>query len=169
MKAKGLTKNSITNTGKALTYLSKRMNLQNPEAVKLRIANLSVTEGTKRNLCYAYSKYAQYYKLEFTKPKYHQNSKQPKIPTDERVNQIIAAAGKILGTKLQLSKETGLRPIELCNLRVKDIDLDQRTRARSYQLARAYKIRPTKRVKTQKFHSRKANQVTHAHMKTPDE
>jgi integrase len=39
---------------------------------------------------------------------------------------IIAKAGKTMATKLQLSLETGLRPIELQNLKVKDIDTSQR-------------------------------------------
>jgi integrase len=39
---------------------------------------------------------------------------------------LIANTGQIMSVKLQLSKETGLRPIELHNLKVKDIDLEQR-------------------------------------------
>jgi integrase len=40
---------------------------------------------------------------------------------------LCSSAGKINSIKLTLSKETGLRPIELCNLKVKDVDLEQRT------------------------------------------
>ena len=40
---------------------------------------------------------------------------------------LIANSGKLLGTKLQLSMETGLRPVELARLRVKDVDLDHKT------------------------------------------
>ena len=40
---------------------------------------------------------------------------------------LIANSGRIMSAKLTLSKETGLRPIELCNLEVKDIDMEQRT------------------------------------------
>jgi len=39
---------------------------------------------------------------------------------------LIANSGRIMAIKLTLSKETGLRPVELCNLKVKDIDLNQR-------------------------------------------
>jgi integrase len=39
---------------------------------------------------------------------------------------IIAESGKTLATKLTLSKETGLRPVEVHMLKVKDIDLEQR-------------------------------------------
>ncbi len=40
---------------------------------------------------------------------------------------LIASAGKLLGMKLQLSMETGLRPVELTRLKVKDLDLDHKT------------------------------------------
>jgi len=40
---------------------------------------------------------------------------------------LTASAGRVLSIKLTLSKETGLRPVELCNLKVKDIDIEQRT------------------------------------------
>jgi len=39
---------------------------------------------------------------------------------------LCASAGRINSIKLTLSKETGLRPIELCNLRVKDVDLERK-------------------------------------------
>ncbi len=39
---------------------------------------------------------------------------------------IIAESGRVLATKLTLSKETGLRPIEVHTLKVKDIDFEQR-------------------------------------------
>jgi len=38
---------------------------------------------------------------------------------------IIAESGKVLATKLILSKETGLRPVEIHLLKVKDVDLEQ--------------------------------------------
>jgi integrase/recombinase XerD len=40
---------------------------------------------------------------------------------------LIANAGTLLSTKLSLSMETGLRPVELCKLKVKDIDIDHKT------------------------------------------
>jgi integrase len=38
---------------------------------------------------------------------------------------IISASPVVLALKLSISKETGLRPIELCNLRVNDIDYEK--------------------------------------------
>ena len=39
---------------------------------------------------------------------------------------IIAESGKTLATKLTLSKETGLRPVEVHDLKVKDVDIEQK-------------------------------------------
>jgi integrase len=39
---------------------------------------------------------------------------------------LIASAGNLLSMKLELSLTAGLRPIELCKLKVKDIDLDHK-------------------------------------------
>jgi integrase len=49
-----------------------------------------------------------------------------KLPTSQKLENLIAYASKNLATKLLLSKETGLRSIELCNIKVKDIDINQR-------------------------------------------
>jgi len=65
-------------------------------------------------------------KIPYTKPKFKLPPSKPiRIPTEERINMIIAESGKTLATKLTLSKETGLRPVEVHMLKVKDIDLDR--------------------------------------------
>lgn len=39
---------------------------------------------------------------------------------------LVAHAGKSLGTKLEISYKTGMRPIEICELKVNDIDLEKK-------------------------------------------
>jgi len=117
---------SIKFTDKALTYISKHANLNKPEEVKTFIANLQTSNGYKRNLCIAYNKYCEYYKIEWEMPLYKTEAKTIRIPTKEKLEMLIARAGRTLSIKLTISKETGLRPIELCNLKVKDIDLNQK-------------------------------------------
>jgi len=117
---------SIKFTDKALTYISKHANLNKPEEVKTFIANLQTSNGYKRNLCIAYNKYCKYYKIEWEMPLYKTEAKTIRIPTKEKLEMLIARAGRTLSIKLTISKETGLRPIELCNLKVKDIDLNQK-------------------------------------------
>jgi integrase len=110
---------------KALNYINKHTDLNQPEQVKAFIANLQTTTGYKKNLCLAYNKYAKHYKIQWKMPLYIPEAKTIKIPTREKIQMLIAHASRTLSLKLTLSMETGLRPIELCNLKVKDIDLDQ--------------------------------------------
>lgn len=58
-------------------------------------------------------------------PTYNQEEKMPKLPTEEQLNKFIAGAGKTLSLKLWISRKTGLRPVELHNLKVKDVDTTQ--------------------------------------------
>jgi integrase len=50
----------------------------------------------------------------------------PKIPQEAKINYIIANASPKLRTAISISKETGLRPIELMRLKLRDIDLQKR-------------------------------------------
>jgi integrase len=112
---------------KALKFLSKNVNLNNPQQTKEFIANLQRTNGYKKNLCIAYNNYCEYYKIEWKKPKYQKEAKIRKIPSTNQIETIITHTTNPLKTKLILSKETGLRPIELMRLTLKDISLEERT------------------------------------------
>jgi integrase len=48
----------------------------------------------------------------------------PKLPTEEQIHTLIAGARKSLSLRLRVSLETGIRPIELCNLKVQDLDIN---------------------------------------------
>ena len=117
---------TIKFTNKALTFLDKHTNLNEPKQVKQLIANKDVSNGYKRNLCITYNKYCKYNQIKWTMPLYTPEAKTIKIPTKEKLLMLIASTKKPLSTKLTLSMESGLRPIELCTLKVKDIDLEQR-------------------------------------------
>ena len=118
---------TIEFTRKALTFISKHTALNEPEAVKAFVANLKVSDSYKKNLVCAYNRYCKHYQIKWQMPKYTQDARNIALPTKEKLLMFIAKAGKTLSTKLQLSMETGLRPIELCNLKVKNIDLDHKT------------------------------------------
>ena len=124
MKNNAKSEYSIKFVDKALTYINKHADLNEPDQVKQFIANKNVSNGYKKNLCLAYNKYCQYYQIEWQMPKYKPEAKAIKIPTKAKIEMLIARAGKELSLKLSISKETGLRPIELCNLKV--IDIEQR-------------------------------------------
>jgi integrase len=118
---------TINFTRKALTYLSKHTSLAEPEAVKLFIATHKASDGYKRNLCIAYNKYCKFYDIAWNMPKYREPAKNIALPTREKIQMLIADAGYLLSMKLTLSMETGLRPVELARLKVKDLDLEHRT------------------------------------------
>jgi hypothetical protein len=61
MKNSGKSDYTTKFTSKALSFLSKHTDLNNPETVKQFIANLQTTNGYKKNLCLAYNKYCKYY------------------------------------------------------------------------------------------------------------
>jgi len=122
----GKAKSTIESTDRILTYTSKHANLNNPEQIKQFIANHQCSNAYKKNMCLAYNRYCQYYKIEWTMPKYKPEQHQIRIPTKQKLEMIIANSGRKMATKLKLSLETGIRPIELCNLKVKDIDLERR-------------------------------------------
>jgi len=126
MENDGKSKYTIESTRKALRYMSQHADLNEPEQVKQFIARHQCTNGRKRNLSLAYARYCQYYKIAWQMPKYEPDPRQIRTPTKEKLEMLIANSGRKMATKLQISMETGIRPIELCNLKVKDIDLEQR-------------------------------------------
>jgi integrase len=127
MKADGKSDYTINFTRKALPRIQQYAPLTQPEAVKTFIATLNVSNGYKKNLCIAYNRYCQFAHIKWNRPRYEQDAKNIALPTREKLLMIIAEAGKQLGIRLQMSLETGLRPVELCRLRVRDVDLEHRT------------------------------------------
>jgi len=111
---------------KALHRIGKCADLDNPEEVKRFIANLETADSYKRNLCFAYEHYCDYYKITWQRPTYYNEPKAIRIPTTAQLDMLIANSGRIMSIKLTLSKETGLRPVEVCNLKAKDIDLERK-------------------------------------------
>jgi integrase len=118
---------TINFTRKALSYLSKHTSLVQPEAIKMLIATLKGSDGYKRNLCIAYNKYIKFYNITWNMPIYREPAKNITLPTREKIQMLIADAGELLSTKLTLSMETGLRPVELTRLKVKDLDPEHKT------------------------------------------
>ncbi|MDH5595447.1 MAG: tyrosine-type recombinase/integrase [Candidatus Bathyarchaeota archaeon] len=127
MTNNGYSKDAIQFVDKSLIYLSQHTNLKNPEEVKAYIASLKSGNGYKRNLVWAYNKYCELHKIYWERPIYKAQSKIMRIPTTAELDSLISSAGFINSIKLAISKETGLRPKELSDLKVKDIDIERRT------------------------------------------
>ncbi len=124
MKKRGLKDETLKNNRKLLIYLSKRVDLTKPEDVKGFIAELDKAESYKRNLSLAYWNYAKVQGFEWDKPRYYQTSRLPSIPSDEKINMLIANAPKKLALAISISRDTGMRPVELMGLRLSDIDME---------------------------------------------
>jgi len=120
-------KPTINNTRKYLSFLSEHANLNNPEEVKQFIKNHQCSDSMKRVYCITYNRYTKYYKVQWEKPRYKPKPRPITIPTREKVEMLIANAKAPLSLKLQISAETGFRPIEVYSLRMKDVDLEHRT------------------------------------------
>lgn len=127
MKNNGKSPYTLKATSKCLKELVNHgVDLHKPEKVKEYIANKNVCRGTQNNYCIIYNSYCRHYKIKWDMPVYKPEPKHIKIPTSEKLETLIASAGKTLQVRLRISKETGIRPYELCRLRVKDVDLERR-------------------------------------------
>ncbi len=106
--------------------LTKYVNLDDPEAVKSYIAAQSDWSNAYKESCVnAYSHYVRAYGLSWKKPVYKRSQRLPNVPTTEQVNKIIAHAGRKYSVILSVLRDTGLRPIKLHRLTLKNIDLDK--------------------------------------------
>ena len=100
------------------------MNLEEPEQVKSYIASKECGNGFKESLAEAYDLYVRFRGLAWNKPFYERYDKRPKIPSEQRIEMLIAHANKRLALILSIIRDLGTRPIELTWLKLKDVDLE---------------------------------------------
>jgi len=86
MQNEGKSEYTIRTVSKNLKHLSKHADLNQPDQVKHFIATKQITNGSKEKLIYAYTKYCQYYKIQWEQPYYKPEQKQIKIPTTEQLD-----------------------------------------------------------------------------------
>lgn len=109
-----------------IEHLNKNADLTNPQTVENYIKTLKRKDTYKARLARVFKWYCNYKKVEWKTPKFSKTTQEVKCPTHEKIEMIISASGRILSLKLKISVETGLRPIELHTLLVRDIDLQQK-------------------------------------------
>ena len=127
LSKRGYSDSYLTTMVRALKCIAKHVNLDNPNEVLDYIARKKVMDSYKANLCDFYKHYANYYGIPFTKPKYRRDHKLPYVPTREELNVIISHASKKYALIYSIMMDTGIRPIEVSNIRLKDIDLEKGT------------------------------------------
>ncbi len=143
LERKGRQPNTIDSFLRHIKVLAKHANLDNPQEVELAIARWKLTDQKtkkptntpasntyKAKLCYTYQHYAKFYGITWELPKYIEEQRSIQPPSDEKCQMLIASARGALSLRLDISTQTGLRPIEVQGykgLKVKDIHTDQRT------------------------------------------
>lgn len=68
LKKQGRKESTLASISKRLRYLVKNVEVDEPEKVKEFIANLQCSDGYEDNLIDAYSHYAKFYSIQWTKP-----------------------------------------------------------------------------------------------------
>jgi integrase/predicted RNA-binding Zn-ribbon protein involved in translation (DUF1610 family) len=137
MKLQGYKDSTIRLSQSALrTLITRGAVLTDPETVKGVIAKQSDKEtafknkiwsgSRKRNVINAYTDFLTYLGLTWEAPLYEIIRKLPFIPTEQEIDDLIAASPNILAAFLQLLKETGMRRGEAIKVPWKDVDLERR-------------------------------------------
>jgi len=146
LKKRGYSDITLKVKGERLRYLARHVNLDDPEAVKGYIANqANWSNAYKQGVAYAYNSYAEVNGLRWSLPHFRVEDRLPKIPTEEKINQIIVRARGKYVLVFSVLRDTGMRPIELERAKVRDIDLDTgiiTVRTAKGGLGRSLKVKP---------------------------
>jgi integrase len=126
LKVNGKAEDTIKSHTWRLCALSKIADLYDPQQVKEALAKANWSNRTKNIMAQNYDDFLKWLGKTWQRPKYLPQEKLPFIPTEEELNQMIAAAGKKLAALLQLLKETGMRISEARKLSWTDIDFQRR-------------------------------------------
>jgi integrase len=124
MKKDGYSESTLETFGRRLRYLAKHVNLGSPESVKEFIAEKAWSNGYKDNVVSAYNHYVVFHSLSWKKPKYQRAFSIKKLPLESNIDLIVSYTKTRNRVAFKLVKECGLRPIEVSNLTLKQIDLN---------------------------------------------
>jgi len=115
----------LANMVRALNNIAAKINLENTFSFCEFVARSKWRESYKANLCDFYSHYCKFYNIAFVKPRYRRDHKLPRVPTEEKINLILGHASKKYVIIYKIAMECGLRPVEIGNLTLNDIDLEK--------------------------------------------
>jgi integrase len=114
-------------TGNLARLVRLGVNISDPETMKETLSRQTWKDSYKMLLCYAYESFMKMENLKWIRPRYRQGESFPFIPTEQEIDQLIAATSKKISTFLQGLKDTGADPGELVKLRWIDINKETRT------------------------------------------
>lgn len=127
MKLNGYKDTTIRLSKSALnTLINRGADLTNTQTVKKVIAEQNWSGNRKRNVINAYTQFLTFIGLTWQPPNYQITRKIPFIPTEQEIDDLIAASPNPLAAFLQLLKETAMRRGEAIVTPWKDVDLERR-------------------------------------------
>jgi integrase len=109
----------------ALCRVASKIDFDNPSCFSEHVAKGKWRESYKANLCDFYNHYCKFFSIAFVKPRYRRDHKLPRVPTEEKINLILGHASRKYVIIYKIAMECGLRPVEIGNLTLNDIDLDK--------------------------------------------
>jgi len=122
---KGCSQSTVKGYSKKLKLLSKFVNLDDPEGVNNFLANNQNWKNTYKQIVgSAYLHYARFYNLDWKKPKFKDTERLAYVPSTEQVSMIIAASDRKYSLIFSILCDTGLHPVELNHLTLKNVDLE---------------------------------------------
>jgi hypothetical protein len=122
MKRNAYQESTIAKVAKLLRHL-RNCNTTKPEEVKLYMSRKNCSDAHKENLIEAYACYMKSINQEWEQPFYRRYSKKRKAPKEALIDFLINHARLEMSLKLSMSKDLGVRPVELTWLTIGDIDL----------------------------------------------
>ena len=126
LKKDGYSEDTLKAKGQRLRFLAKHVDLDDPEAVKGFIANRpGWSNAYRQGVAYAYNSYVKANGLQWSLPHFRIEDRLPRIPTEEKIKQVIVRARGKYVLVFSILRDTGMRPIELERARARDIDLER--------------------------------------------
>jgi len=125
LKGRGLRYATLKGYSKDLKYLARHVDLNDPNEVKLFIAELRVKDSYKEKLASEYDNYVKWKSLSWNKPIYRRDRTIPFIPLEREIDQLIGACRRKTSTFLQFIKESAVRPIEAWCIKWSMIDSER--------------------------------------------
>jgi len=126
------------------SLLRHKVDIDDPDKVQKFLNTVAWTNGTKNIVVDSYNDYLQMKGIPLKLKQYRREDPLPFIPTEQELDQLIAACTRKVGVFLQLLKDTGMRPIEAWRLKFTDIDPSTKTvrvKAAKYSKSRILKIK----------------------------
>jgi integrase len=126
LKKQGYAELTLEGISKRLRFFERNTDVTDPETIKEFIAKQEKWgKAYKESMVNAYNHYVEHFGLTWNKPTYSRDERIPNVPTTEQANIIIASSGKKYSMIFSILRDTGLRPIELTRLPLKNMDLEK--------------------------------------------